>query len=177
MRSKRAFVWADLHLGHERACYFLTDDGKRTRPFDSVEAMDDALVDANNATVQPGDRVYILGDVAIRRRALAVLARMNGRKILVKGNHDIHKLKDYLPYFEDIRSVVVLPKARVVLSHIPVHERALDRWVGNIHGHLHDKRVLAGAKPDPRYLCVSVEQTGFAPVLLDEALERLAAQR
>ncbi len=178
MARSRAFVWADLHLGHQRVCEFLDDEGRKIRPFATAEEMDEALVEANNAVVRPGDRVYIAGDVAISRHALPTLARMHGDKVLIKGNHDIHKLKDYLPYFDDIRAYVVLPKARVVISHIPVHPGSVERWVGNIHGHLHQRRVLLpDGQPDPRYLCVSVEHTGYAPLLLDEAIARLKAQQ
>ena len=163
-----SFVVADLHLGHEKACIFLDDQGNKTRPWNSVAEMDEALIEGINAEVRPHDRLYILGDVAMRCKAMSALYRAHGKKVLVKGNHDTFELREYLKYFEDIRAAVV--KGRFVLTHIPVHAGSLDRWRGNVHGHLHSKRVLLpDGKPDPRYLCVSVEQTGFRPIPLDEA--------
>ena len=55
------------------------------------------------------------------------------------------------------------------LTHIPLHPSSVGRWAkGNIHGHLHANKVMKGwgwfKKPDPRYICVCVEQTEFKPI-------------
>jgi calcineurin-like phosphoesterase family protein len=55
---------------------------------------------------------------------------------------------------------------RFLLSHIPVHPSQMVRWRGNIHGHLH-----ANSLDDAWYTCVSVEQTEFKPVDLDQLIE------
>lgn len=96
---------------------------------------------------------------------------MQGRKVLVKGNHDIFKLKDYLPYFDDIRAYVVgkmKDDRRYVLSHIPVHPDNLIRFGINIHGHLHQNVVWLDGEPDERYHCVSLEHTDYKPVELSK---------
>lgn len=67
--------------------------------------MNEFMVMMYNRAVKPEDRVYMLGDVAFNKRDLVILNRMNGRKVLIKGNHDNLDLKDYLPYFDDIRAV------------------------------------------------------------------------
>ena len=78
--------------------------------------------------------------------------------------------KDYLKYFRDVRAYHVVDK--ILFSHIPVHTDSIGRFRANIHGHLHEKVVqLPCGKPDPRYFCVSVEQTGFTPVNYSEVLE------
>lgn len=157
---------------YDGMCRFTCPDGSKLRPWDGPAEMDEALVAAWNAEVQPGDTVYHLGDVAMARRHIATIGRCNGIKVLIKGNHDLFDLADYAPYFRDIRGSHVL--AGKLLTHIPVHPASLDRWGVNIHGHLHSERVLGiNGTPDPRYICVSVEQTGFAPVPLDVVLERL----
>ena len=122
-----------------------------------------------NEIVAPHDRVYHLGDVVINRRCLPILDRLNGKKVLIRGNHDIFRLEDYTPYFEDIRGYKVLSKERIIMSHIPVHPSQLERWKANVHGHLHSN-VL----DDPRYINVCVEQTEFKPILLDEILDRVS---
>tara|TARA_R110000868_G_scaffold4119_17_gene25061 strand:- start:63 stop:569 length:507 start_codon:yes stop_codon:yes gene_type:complete len=153
----KSFVSADWHLGHKNIVNFLDDEGKQIRPYADVDEMHADLIARHNAVVRPVDRVYVLGDVAMQKSALQILPQFNGRKVLIKGNHDIYKLKDYLPYFDDIRAYHVLDK--FILSHIPVHEGSKGRFKGNIHGHLHANKI-----DDPWYRCVSLEHTDFAPV-------------
>lgn len=52
--------------------------------------MDQALVDIFNDTVHVGDTTFFLGDVAMGKldRSLDLVGQMNGRKILIPGNHD-----------------------------------------------------------------------------------------
>jgi len=77
----------------------------------------------------------------------------------------------------------------MILSHIPVHEASLGRFGTNIHGHLHASRVkqargvdaktgnvLYSKETDPRYHCVCVEQTDFAPILLEDVYKRITAE-
>jgi calcineurin-like phosphoesterase family protein len=183
------FLVSDTHFGHAGVCRFLRSDGTKLRPWDSPEEMDEAMVKAWNETVKPGDKVYHLGDVVINRRALATLGRLNGDKVLIKGNHDIFRMEDYTPYFRDIRAYYVMPKAGVILSHIPVHYESLGRFGLNIHGHTHANRVmrprgvdvktgnmLYSDEIDPRYHCVCVEQTDFRPILFERVLERSRAE-
>jgi calcineurin-like phosphoesterase family protein len=163
--SIRTFVVADTHFGHNGVCQFLDDNGEKIRPWTTPEEMDEALVELWNETVRPADRVFHLGDVSIAKRHVATVSRLHGTKILVKGNHDKFSLDTYTPYFENIHGVHEYDK--FLLTHVPVHERAKDRFRGNIHGHLHTETM-----GDPWFQCVSVEQTGFRPVLLDEVIGR-----
>jgi len=174
--SGRTWVYADPHFLHEGVCRFLRSDGSKLRPWDNADEMSEWMIDEYNKLVSPDDRVYILGDVAMNRRALdRSVPRLNGRKVLVKGNHDIDKLSYYSEYFDDIRAYVV--KKGFIMSHIPIHEGSLSRWAINIHGHLHANKVMGKDKwdnlfVDPRYVCASVEHTDFKPILLDRVLER-----
>lgn len=170
--SGRTWVAADHHFGHASVLRFKGPDGvSPLRPFESIEEHDEEIIARHNALVAPGDRVYLLGDLCLHRRAISTVARLNGRKVLVKGNHDIFKLKDYLPYLDDIRACVV--HKGVILTHIPIHADQLRRFGTNVHGHLHAYRVLTpGGEIDERYKCVSLEHTNFSPIQLYEALER-----
>jgi len=171
------FLVSDTHFGHAGVCKFLREDGTKLRPWDTPEEMDEEMVRRWNETVRPGDKVYHLGDVVINRRALATLSRLNGDKVLIKGNHDIFKLEDYTPYFRDIRSYHIMNGT--ILSHIPVHESSLYRFGHNIHGHLHASRVtmldtyLNKQVADIRYQCVCVEQTDYRPILLEDVFKRI----
>lgn len=162
-----AFVTADLHLGHAKSITFLDPSGQRIRPFDSLDELHNVLITRWNAVVNQRDTVYILGDVAIARQGLKLLPEFNGRKILVKGNHDIFKLNDYLPYFADIRGAMV--RDNLIFTHIPIHSASFEsRYVGNVHGHLHCHFVKDDhGQMDRRYFSACVERNGFTPVALD----------
>lgn len=171
----RVFLTSDTHFGHAGVCRFTKNDGSPLRPWDSYEEMDEAMVDLWNQTVGPNDKVYHLGDVVINRRALKIMERLNGDKVLIKGNHDIFKLKEYVEYFRDIRAYHVMNG--LILSHIPVHESQLQRFGTNIHGHTHANRVLdESGNIDVRYHCVCVEQTDFKPILFEQVMERIRTE-
>jgi calcineurin-like phosphoesterase family protein len=164
------FLVSDTHFGHNGVCHFLRADGvTKLRPWDTPEEMDEAMIKLWNDTVRPTDKVYHLGDVVINRKALHTLHRLNGEKVLIKGNHDIFRLDEYTPFFRDIRAYHIMNN--VVFSHIPIHTDSKGRFSGNIHGHLHSNKM-----DDPWYLCVCVEQTDFKPIALEDAFKRLKEQ-
>lgn len=176
------YLIADPHFGHRNICKFYNYDGTKTRPWDDVDEMDEEMVKRWNGTVKPADKVYMLGDIVINRKALAILDRLNGDKVLIKGNHDIFKLNDYTKHFRDIRAYHVMNG--LILSHIPVHKESIARFGCNIHGHLHANRVkkTVGFWPfkkqviDPDYFCVSVEQIDYTPILFEEVVKRIKDQ-
>jgi len=168
--SGRTWVCADHHFGHKNILTFKDNDGNLIRgaKFKTIEEHDDELVARHNAVVDDNDRVYMLGDCCISRNARHTLGRLRGRLVLVKGNHDIFKLSDYLPFFDDIRSCVVQKDHdgnKVILTHIPIHPDSLGRFGTNIHGHYHQNKL-----DDPRYVCVSLEHLDYKPIQIHEAL-------
>jgi calcineurin-like phosphoesterase family protein len=179
------FLVSDTHFGHLGVCKFTRSDGvTKLRPWDSPEEMDEAMIKSWNERVKPTDKVYHLGDVVINRRALPTLARLNGDKVLIRGNHDIFRDDEYREYFRELRSYHVMNG--MILSHIPVHEASLGRFGTNIHGHLHANRVkkacgvdvqtgevLYGDEIDVRYHNVCVEMTDFAPILFEDVIKRI----
>ena len=181
------FLTSDTHFGHANICKFTNYDGSPVRPWDSVEEMDEEMIKRWNETVGPKDKVYHLGDVVINRKSLQILDRLNGDKVLIKGNHDIFPLKDYVKYFRDIRAYHVMNGC--ILSHIPVHKESIARFGTNIHGHTHGNRVrkLRGVNVktgellysdviDPSYFCVCVEQTDYRPISFEDVLQKIRDQ-
>ena len=176
------FLTSDTHFGHKNICKFTNYDGSPVRPWDDADEMDEDMVKRWNETVRPNDKVYHLGDVVINRKSLAILDRLNGDKVLIKGNHDIFKLTDYTKYFRDIRGYHVMNG--MILSHIPVSKGSIARFGTNIHGHTHGNRVMktVGFWPfkkqviDPDYFCVCVEQTDFRPILFEDVIKRIKDQ-
>lgn len=173
--SKEVWFISDTHFGHKNIINFVDGNYQRTRPFSSTEEMDELMVENWNSLVKDGDRVYHLGDVCMSNKNLPILKRLKGRKCLIKGNHDIFKLKEYLPYFDDIRAYRIYSEHGIICSHIPVHTQQLNnRFRVNVHGHLHTNTVynLSGYR-DPRYINVCVEQTGYFPVNLNTILKEV----
>jgi calcineurin-like phosphoesterase family protein len=176
------FLVSDTHFGHAGVCRFTRNDGvTKLRPWDSADEMDEAMVERWNERVRPNDKVYHLGDVVMSRKSLAIMRRLNGDKVLIRGNHDIFKDTDYREHFRELRAYHVMNG--MILSHIPIHSESLGRFGVNIHGHLHANRVmLLGFNGkitdivDTRYHCVCVEQTDFAPILFEDVIKRIEAE-
>ena len=163
----------------------IKEDGHPIRPFKSVEEHDATLIENwNKVVTHPSDKVYVLGDVAQKRKDIENFSKLNGKKILIKGNHDIYEMKEYAKYFKDIRATHRLDNG-ILMSHIPVHPSTFGKaHKVNVHGHIHDKRVKYGIDSfngkweydeysakwvgdiDKRYFCVSCEHINYTPMEL-----------
>ena len=164
---------ADHHFSHSNILKFTRRDGSPLRGhlWNSIDDHDSDLIQKHNAKVRPDDRVYILGDVAMNRTGLEKARLLNGRKILISGNHDVIKNGGYDQIFESIHGAYSIGK--YIMTHIPIHPGSLHRWKGNIHGHLHDGRVLLeSGEVDHRYISVSAEIVGFEPITFGEIESR-----
>lgn len=155
----KTWFTSDLHLGHPRVA--------ELRGFDSVAEHDAAIVEGWSG-VKSDDVVWVLGDIAVHKPAVAlqVMARLPGRKRLVSGNHDpIHPMhhdahkwsRRFLDVFEGYG-----PFARtrirgvgMMLSHFPytrdrgeearyTQYRLPDLGEPLLHGHAHDRTRLIG---------------------------------
>ena len=170
------FLVSDTHFGHAGVCRFTCDDGvTKIRPWTDPNEMDEDMVKAWNETVKPTDKVYHLGDAVINRKALKTLGRLNGDKVLIRGNHDIFRDDEYRQYFRELRAYHVMNG--MILSHIPLHPDSLGRFGVNIHGHTHQRRVMnEDGTLDLRYHCVCVEQTNFRPILFEDVLKKIEAE-
>ena len=132
---------SDLHFGHRNILMY--DD----RPFNSVDEMEEAMTSLWNETVKPGDTTYILGDVvwnAEPKEWKRILTALNGKKIVVKGNHDpterLKRMKRDGIIEDWAHQLVVKDNGRsVVLNHSPmpffVNQHKED-WY-HLYGHVH----------------------------------------
>lgn len=188
----KVYLISDLHLGHRN---IIRGGRIGIRPFDTLDAMHERIIDGWNSVVKPHDKIYMLGDLTLERPKrnevghfwdwlMAICARLEGRKRLLLGNHDHLSPSMYqLLGFEKVLAYQKL--ADCIVSHIPVHPSQFMRFVGNIHGHTHDKHVLATVPSalvscgefapvyDRRYLNVSVESLNYVPISLDDAVATL----
>ena len=158
------FFTADTHFGHA---------GARTlyrRPFATVPEMDAALRERWNATVQPDDTVWHLGDFALRMTpsaAGALLDSLHGHKHLITGNNDPEPMRA-LPGWASVQPYVELEEAgmRLVLCHYAFRTwNGMSKGALNLHGHSHGR-----LKPLPRQIDVGVDVWDFRPVTLQQIL-------
>lgn len=156
------FVISDTHFGHQNILGF-EHEGQPLRPFSSLTEMHVEMIDRWNAVITPKDKVYHLGDVAFSKEGLRLLGLLNGKKRLVRGNHDLMKLSAYREHFQEIYGVRQIDG--IWLTHVPMHEASVNekRVKLNAHGHLHARCI-----DHPKYFNACVEQINYTPVPFDE---------
>lgn len=87
------YLTADSHLGHDNIIKYAK------RPFSSCEEMDKVIISRWNEIVRKDDLVYHLGDFSFKDPSY-YLDKLNGNKILIKGNHDYKRIrKDNIEQF------------------------------------------------------------------------------
>lgn len=142
---------ADTHFFHKRIIEFCPwrikfSNSESAEP--AYETMVAGLVTEWNSIVGTDDLVYHLGDVAFCgvQKAVATLQSLNGRKILILGNHDqrLAKSEQFLSCFEKVywlKKIKLFDGTRAVLCHFPLLEWE-DMQHGNLmlHGHTHGNR-------------------------------------
>ena len=154
----RAYAIADLHLDHPNVA--------KLRGYGSVFEHDKMVIDAINATVNPTDHLYLLGDIVIGNAGWEIIKGIVCRNIiLVPGNHCGERSRIQHDIFKRVIGSYAreLPRSKIgaVFTHLPVHPDCLDRWTVNVHGHLHEQSITDG-----RYLCVSAEQLNYRPICM-----------
>lgn len=156
----KIFAISDHHFFHKN---ILTYEGEY-RPWDSLDEMHEFMIDQWNSVVCIGDFVIHLGDFGFGsvEQLSAISKKLNGTKILVKGNHDKSRSDKK---WQEIGFKAVYKKPLscngFILSHKPVDDVA-DGFI-NIHGHVHSKPTSLDYD---KYLNVSVEMSNFQPIEL-----------
>ncbi len=164
---------ADTHFGHAgivKLCHrpFLDSAGEP-----DVDLMDRTMIEGWNAVVRKDDTVIHCGDFAHRadtHKLWNYFERLNGKKILVRGNHDGPETLA-LPWASqhDILCASI-DSTRVVICHY-----AMRTWPGvrkgtlMLYGHNHGR--LPG---NQQSMDIGVDVMGFAPVRLNTIKARLA---
>lgn len=162
------FFIADLHFGHKNIIDY------ESRPFKSVQEMDEILIKNWNNTVSKKDKVFILGDFAFanKERMRQYVQQLNGLKTLILGNHDRIRTIEWWKNvgFREVIPYPIIYRYWYILSHEPVY---LDQDMSyiNIFGHVHSDKNYADY--NSQRFCVSVERIGYKPIELNEILEKI----
>ena len=182
--SKNIFFISDTHFGHANMLTFTNYDGTRMRPFNSVEEVDELMIENWNKMVKPMDKVYHLGDCFYKSsNPDQIMSRLNGQKVLCRGNHDRREARWYFKYFKDVRSTFHID-GNYLLGHFPIHPDSKGRFVRQLHGHIHSQQVMKqiwyptgnGVEPDPWYRNCCVEVNNYSPIpfeIIKEETEKL----
>ncbi|MBQ9072313.1 MAG: metallophosphoesterase [Bacilli bacterium] len=161
---------SDTHFNHSNIIEYCN------RPFNDIKEMNDTLIDNWNSIVKKDDIVYHLGDFALAdEEELKVLySKLNGTIILIRGNHDGKSAK----YYEEIgfkvltNAPIKLDEYKLILSHTPVPDTKIPDGYINIHGHIHNKKLIDGYPTKiysaDKHINVSVDAINFKPLGLEE---------
>jgi len=142
MNPKNIFFTADTHFGHKNILKYCD------RPCKSILEMDQKLIDNWNEIVKPNDHIFHLGDFAFcgKKRVLEILEQLNGKKYLIKGNHDAVMKGEVLDHFEwakDYHELKVQDPEINVVQMLTLFHYPLESWNkayrGSfaLHGHCH----------------------------------------
>jgi len=179
----KVFVTSDLHFGHRNILKF----NPRTRPYETVEKMDDALISNWNAVVSPSDDVFNLGDLSFHRNfnvTLEILERLNGRHHLILGNHDrlLRKPRYRLAaenYLESIQDYVELNvnKRKIVMCHYSMRVwNCMHHGAIMLYGHSHGSLTAVGRSMD-----VGIDSSDMnsyqRPFFLDDVINFLSLKK
>jgi calcineurin-like phosphoesterase family protein len=151
------FITSDWHLGEDR--FELMG-----RPFKTVDQAIRELVSNHNTLVDRNDTVYMLGDVCYQKAPefLDRVGLFNGKKILIRGNHDRGitdaQFKKYFDHVipEGMGMDLEFGGVKCYLTHYPTRGKN-DRF--NLVGHIH-----AAWKYQLNSLNVGIDVHHFRPV-------------
>lgn len=148
------FFTSDQHFFHKNILNLQRD----TRLGDSMEEMNELIIDIWNKTVKPDDRVDILGDFSFANadKTLNILNRLNGKLYLTIGNHDHWQRADLNSFFQDDHKLMRMEKFDgkcILMCHYPIASwDRMHHGSYHLHGHSHGRY-----KADGRILDVGID--------------------
>jgi calcineurin-like phosphoesterase family protein len=161
--ARPAFTWitTDWHIGHRR----MEEACGRPPTFEQL------ILERHKFLLMPQDTLVNLGDLIFYSERKAWLKehlrRIPCRHVLVLGNHDKGSKKSYYDLGYDLVCEGIVLNG-VLLTHRPIET---PRSMINVHGHWHNLGDRTNESPDydpSRQFCLSIEETDYKPVRLDE---------
>ena len=173
------FVVSDIHFSHQRILQY---NPKTRGMFRDTDEMNETIIERWNETVGTDDHTFILGDVSMGdvSRAPGYIARLNGTKTLILGNHDrsLMKIDGIRDLFHCVHDYLVYSHSKqdhYVMFHYPISS-----WDGlnsdtekssiMLHGHCH-------SSPENRHrhtgstMDVGMDGNNLRPYSIEEATE------
>lgn len=169
---KKIWFTADLHHGHPKIIEIYN------RPVTCENHDEWLLKEVFNKYIQKKDEVYILGDVSLAKRAEAQkwVAKLNGNKHLIVGNHD--KSVNHLGNWNEITQIKDFKFSRyglnihIVLCHYPLaswNRKIYGSW--HLYGHVHGRFQNSGLSYDVGIDNKQFSEYWFRPINLYEIVQ------
>jgi len=165
------YFTSDTHFRHKNIIKYCN------RPFHGTDEMDEKMIREWNRKVDYNDHIYHLGDFGFGpvEKMTDILCRLNGKKFLIRGNHD-EKMEnpDCSRYFEWVKDTHLLKvqdagakegHQMIWLSHYS-HMTWPNQSYGAWHFFGHSHGMLAGIMG--KSMDVGVDCWNFAPIGYDE---------
>ena len=173
------FFSSDTHFCHNQPFLY------EPRGFQSVEEMNEAIIERWNKVVKPDDIVYNLGDIALKdtQAAIPYLQALNGTQYWLLGNHDhpgrVKAICAACPNIKVDRhtyaTTIGFKDSKIYLSHYPTitsnydFDKPFNRHVINMHGHTH--QTTNWNNPEDAFMYhVGLDSHNFTPVNIEEAI-------
>lgn len=176
--GRNVYFTSDTHWSHTNILNFCD------RPFTSIEEMDEELIKRWNNVITNNDIVFHLGDFCFAgpQRWNQILKKLNGKKYLIIGNHDMQYIakdtfmSETVNYFEGIyqQMNIFIDDWHIYLNHYPflAYGGAYNakRKVGQLFGHVHYYNGSQGLDCSrltdlfPYQYDVGVDNNDFTPV-------------
>ena len=186
LTTGNVFITSDTHYNHKNivrgVTNWRTQDGKvpvdSTRDFQTIEQMNERLIDGINHFVGQDDTLIMLGDVSFGGfdNIGIFLERLVCHNIhLILGNHDHHIDRNYDFVQKRFLSVqhyleININDRNFVLCHYPLQSwHGMNKGVIHLHGHVHlpeNRKFGNGKKMD-----VGVDGNGMDPYSIDEIIK------
>ena len=177
-------VWftSDLHFWHKNICKYCN------RPYETVEEMNQGIIDNWNSVVKEDDIVFVLGDLGFCgiEKLRPLMSQLKGKIILIQGNHDPDSVISTLYYekiindFDKLMSITIIgdeecPNQELTLCHFPMidwYNKEKGSWM--IHGHQHQLPKTPSCSAV--HYDVGVDKNNWTPINFEQLKIKITQQ-
>lgn len=175
LAKARVWVLSDLHLGHDRDFIW------KARGFNSIQEMNETILNNIKARVAADDDLYLLGDLALGGNEREWLEQIPGQVHVILGNHDTDRrieLYQQLGWEVAFADRIKYGKQSIYLSHYPTltggDEKKFSISILALSGHTHSTQRWTAAQP--LIYNVACDANDCAPVLINDIIQYVSEQ-
>lgn len=176
MKIQHDKVWftSDLHFWHKNICKYCN------RPYETIEEMNQGIIDNWNSVVKEDDTVFVLGDLGFCgiEKLRPLMSQLKGKIILIQGNHDSDYVMSTLYHekiinnFDRLMSITIIgdeecPNQELTLCHFPMidwYNKEKGSWM--IHGHQHQLPETPSCSA--AHYDVGVDKNNWTPINFEQ---------
>lgn len=177
----KVFFTSDLHCYHKNIIKYCN------RPFDSVEEMNQTIIDNWNRVVPEDGITFVLGDCVFggKEKWSKIFSQLNGIKYLIRGNHDGNfTSRDIFTAEYDFKLINVMfddkcPEQYIFACHYPmISWPHMEKGSWMVYGHIHTVNGETSFKDklSPSQYDVGVDNNNFTPVSFQQVKEMITKQ-